>query len=274
MTQDDDLDLLATVLRLVTELERRLPPTVLTVRREQGMADRLAGREGRVHQVTVDAGDGRLLVLDLLAGGFACTATTRVAGVDVARRPLRLTQWLARLDAFLAARVEETAVAEAAAHRVLVTLGSAAPADGLTVRPDTLAADLADLPAHLAGKVPQDVVDTVRRICDELLETHARLPAGTRGDDLVRRLAGDYLPTTLRIYLELPLEWARQHAGFGGRTALDILREQLDILETGARELHRSAFAGDVDRLLANGTFLAERFGAADSDLDLPDHTD
>ena len=273
MTQDDG-ELLDTVLRLVAELERRLPPTVLTVRRDQGVTDRLAGREGALRQVTVDAGDGRLLVLDVVAGGFACTATTRVAGVDVARRPLRLTQWLARLDALLVAREEETAVAEAAAHRVLVTLGSAQSADALTVRPDTFAADLADLPAHLVGKVPSDVVDTVRRICADLAETDARLPGGSRGEDLVRRLAGDYLPTTLRIYLELPAGWAQAHAGFGGRTALDILREQLDILETGARELHRSAFAGDVDRLLANGSFLAERFAAEDSDLSLPDHTD
>lgn len=268
----DDLE--ATVLRMLGELERRLPPTVLQVERDAGMADRFAGRPGRPVRVTVDTGEGRLLVLDLAAGGFACTACTRVAGVDVARRRLRLTQWLARLDAFLAAREEETAVVEAAAHQVLVTLGSAEPADALAVRAPSFADDLAELPAHLDGRVPADVVDTVRRIAAELAETHERLPRDVRAAHLVERVGTDYLPTTLRIYLELPPRWAQHHAGFGGRTALDILREQLDILETGSRELHQAVLAGDADRLLANGSFLADRFGTGDSELHLPEHTD
>jgi hypothetical protein len=267
-------DLESTVVRLLGELERRLPPAVLQVERDARMADRLAGRPGRPVRVTVDTGEGRLLVLDLGGGGIACTACTRVAGVDVARRRLRLTQWLARLEAFLAEREEETAVVEAAAHRVLVTLGSAVPADALAVRASSFADDLAELPAHLTGKVPTDVVETVRRIAAELAGTHARLPPDARPAHLVHRVGTDYLPTTLRIYLELPPRWAQQHPGFGGRTALDILREQLDILETGARELHLAVLAGDADRLVANGSFLAERFGTADSELHLPEHTD
>lgn len=271
---DDEADLAATVLRLVAELEARLPPAVVRVERDPGVGDRLAGRPGPLTSVVVDTGEGRLLVLDAGPRGFACSSATRVGGVVVARRRLRLSAWLARLDAFLAAREEETAIAEAAAQRVLVTLGSAEPSDALTVHADSLDADLADLPAHVDGRVPADVVDAVRRICDELRETHDRLPAGAQHAHLVHRVATDYLPTTLRIYLELPQAWAQQYSGFGGRTALDILREQLDILEIGVRELHRAVLEDDGERLLANGAFLADRFGNADSDLHLPDHTD
>ena len=270
---DDEQDLAEAVLRIVAELEDRLPPSAVRVERDQDLAARLAGRPGAVAGITVDTGGGRLLLLDVAGGGFAASAATLVGGVVVARRRLRLTEWLSRLDVFLAARDEETAVAEAAAQRVLVTLGSADPADALTVRSATLEDDLRDLPARLEGRLPDDVVDSVRRTCAELSEAHARLPVNGREAHLVHRVATDYLPTTLRIFLELPPAWARRHTGFHGRTALDLLREQLDVLEVGARELHEALLAGDGERLVANGAFLAERFGD-DSDLDLPEHTD
>jgi len=85
----------------------------------------------------------------------------------------------------------------------------------------------------------------------------------------VIRTATDYLPSTLQAYAALPPQWAESHRLPDGRTALEALEEQLDVLEQAVTRMHDAAVAADARALLANGAFLADRF--ATSSLDLPD---
>jgi len=83
---------------------------------------------------------------------------------------------------------------------------------------------------------------------------------GGEQEYLVRRAATDYLPRTLRSYLALPAEWARNTPIDGAKTAADLLLAQLAALEQACRGILDAAVAADSAALLANGRFLADRF--------------
>jgi hypothetical protein len=264
--------------RLVAALQTQLPPNTLTVEREPSLQDRWSGTPGPLARVEVHADPTTVLVLELgPLGRCDPLMVQEVSGVVLSRRPVRLADWLVALDAVLRRRREDTSDAEVAAHRILVHLGAAAPADDLVVSDGQLAADLGELPGRIQDRVPPDVADTVARICDTLLEA---LPGTTElpvQSDLLHRIATDYLPTTLRIFLELPPDWTAP--GPGG-SAVDLLRGQLAVLERGVRQIRKAALDADGEQLLAHGAFLADRFRTATPgplDLDtthLPDTVD
>jgi hypothetical protein len=84
---------------------------------------------------------------------------------------------------------------------------------------------------------------------------------------VLQRAAVNYLPTTIEAYLALPTAYARERAIQGEKTPLDVLKEQLEILDTKMDEIAEAVRARDSDRLLANGLFLEDRFGKARPEL-------
>jgi hypothetical protein len=78
----------------------------------------------------------------------------------------------------------------------------------------------------------------------------------------VRQTALDYLPTTLSTYLGLPPAYRRFHAVRDGKTAHDLLLEQLRLLDGKMKEIVANMHSNDAQALLANGRFLEEKFGA------------
>ncbi|MFM8444495.1 MAG: PspC domain-containing protein [Methylococcus sp.] len=76
----------------------------------------------------------------------------------------------------------------------------------------------------------------------------------------VRKIAYDYLPDTLNEYLRLPSGMAESERLHDGKTAEEVLNEQLTLLDTTLHDLARSLFEKDAAGLLVHGRFLKEKF--------------
>lgn len=77
---------------------------------------------------------------------------------------------------------------------------------------------------------------------------------------LIRQTALHYLPQALEAYLALPRIYAERVPVQDGKTAKDVLIEQLRLIEQKMKETSQAMFQNDADRLLANARFLQDRF--------------
>jgi hypothetical protein len=120
-----------------------------------------------------------------------------------------------------------------------------------------------------AARLPEDQraqVERIRLKARGLLAQAARFPAGSRSLHLVERTLAQYLPATIDAYLALPSSAATAPVAPDGRTGLQVLRDQLDLLESRLDEVASDLWQMDVGRLLANERFLEEHFGRRDDD--------
>jgi hypothetical protein len=120
-----------------------------------------------------------------------------------------------------------------------------------------------------AGKLPVEAVVVSRSITDAIRGVIAT--ADDRELDVyavvsIKGIIGDYLPTTLRTYLNLDPALTSK-VGPSGRTPRAALREQLDSLGEAADDLLRAAQAHDVDAMFTQGNFLRTKFSRSDLDL-------
>ena len=125
----------------------------------------------------------------------------------------------------------------------------------------------------VSGRVPADVLAKVQNIQQTILGILPRsgaLPPGSPELIVVERTATDYLPTALESYLNLPRAYATLHPVQDGKTAKQVLLDQLTLLESKMAEVADDVHRNDTDRLLANGRFLEERFGRSALSLDSP----
>ena len=114
------------------------------------------------------------------------------------------------------------------------------------------------LPPPLQAKL-QDIADTIMGI----LPHYAEFPPGSPDLFVVGRTATDYLPSALQAYLNLPRAYAALHKMANGKTADDVLNDQLTLLSSKMGEVADAVHKKDSDALLANGRFLEEKFGAS-----------
>ena len=125
----------------------------------------------------------------------------------------------------------------------------------------------------VSGRVPADVlakVQNIQQIILGILPRSGALPPGSPELFVVERTATDYLPTSLESYLNLPRAYATLHPLQDGKTAKQVLMDQLSLLESKMTEVADDVHRNDTDRLLANGRFLEERFGRSALSLDSP----
>jgi hypothetical protein len=125
---------------------------------------------------------------------------------------------------------------------------------------------------QVSGRVPADVlakVQNIQQIILGILPRTGTLPPGSPELFVVQRTAMDYLPTALESYVNLPRAYATLHPVQDGKTAKQVLLDQLALLESKMNEVADDVHRNDTDRLLANGRFLEERFGG--SALSLPE---
>jgi uncharacterized RDD family membrane protein YckC len=145
------------------------------------------------------------------------------------------------------------------------------PADGFdTVEirralDDVLAAGEGRLPANL-----QAMVDEIRLKILALLPHASSFPLGSRDLFVLQRISTDYLPTSVGAYLALPQREAAASVLLGGRTALQVLGDQLDLLRWKTGEIGETIRQQDSERLLVHGRFLEDSFGRPSGDLTLP----
>jgi hypothetical protein len=138
--------------------------------------------------------------------------------------------------------------------------------------------DLSDLSSALAsqvsavkGKLPDDIyqkVLSIQQTLQAILPKITRLGPGSRDAFIVQKSITDYLPSTLQAYLNLPRAYATLHRMSDGRTAAQVVLDQLTLLDGKLEEVAEAVNKNDTDALLANGRFLEDRFGS--STLKLP----
>jgi hypothetical protein len=125
----------------------------------------------------------------------------------------------------------------------------------------------------LRGRVADDLYAKVQSIQQSILAT-LEVEGGT-GDAvdpnvyLIRQTALTYLPDAFSTYLRLPRVMAERRRVADGRTPHDVLLDQLDLMDRRLADVADDMARHDSDRLLANGRFLAEKFGT--SSLEIPD---
>jgi hypothetical protein len=142
---------------------------------------------------------------------------------------------------------------------------------GTSFDPDSIRRSLQRQLAIANGKLSPDLQAKLQDIADTImgiLPHYAEFPPGSPDLFVVGRTATDYLPSALQAYLNLPRAYATLHKMPNGKTADQVLGDQLTLLGSKMNEVADAVHKKDSDALLANGRFLEEKFGA--SPLALP----
>ena len=142
---------------------------------------------------------------------------------------------------------------------------------GTSFDPDSIRRSLQHTMSTASGKLSPPLQAKLQEIADTItgiLPHYAEFPAGSPDLFVVGRTATDYLPSALQAYLNLPRAYASLHKMPNGKTADEVLGDQLTLLSSKMDEVADAVHKKDSDALLANGRFLEEKFGA--SPLALP----
>ena len=142
--------------------------------------------------------------------------------------------------------------------------------DSFAAQEEVVRRSLADTLTGIHGRVPAEVeqsVASIRQNVVDILSREARLAAHSPELFVVLRTATDYLPTALQTYLRLPAGYATSRRQADGKTAQEILLEQLRLLDREMVDVADAVTKHDLDRLRAHGRFLAGRFGHSELDL-------
>ena len=122
------------------------------------------------------------------------------------------------------------------------------------------------LAAEAQKRFPPEIARLVAEIATDVATVLPRLAAtgvasATFSD--VRSTATTYLPDTLNAYLAVPAAYRNTAPIADGKTARQIVGEQLTVLAAKMKEIAQNTAADDAQALLANGRFLKERFASA-----------
>jgi hypothetical protein len=126
---------------------------------------------------------------------------------------------------------------------------------------------LDDLVARARTRLPGPTLVKVQSIRRTVLEVLPRPAAGV-GDienlHILERTVLDYLPTALGSYYELSPAYAATEVIREGKTAQELLLEQVTLLDDTIREIAEDLNRHASDRLVAHGRFLEDRFAHRD----------
>jgi hypothetical protein len=131
-------------------------------------------------------------------------------------------------------------------------------------------AELDDIERSVKGTVDPRVEQRVHRIAGTIRETLPRadsLGVGSAQAHTLVQTATDYLPDALGSYLKLPRSYAEQRKVSDGKTPLELLCDQLDLLATRMDEVFTAVCQADADALVAHGRFLQDKFARGALDL-------
>jgi hypothetical protein len=121
---------------------------------------------------------------------------------------------------------------------------------------------LNDLVRKVEKRLPPEALAKVKSVQASILSVLPLLAAnsGDQNSYMLRQTALEYLPKALENYLNLPPAFANMHPIRDGKTARQLLVEQLDLLDKEMQELVAAAAANDTQKLLAHGRFLEQKF--------------
>jgi hypothetical protein len=134
---------------------------------------------------------------------------------------------------------------------------------------EMLAEQVGRLVDSVAKGLPREALDilhgiqsTLGELLPRLREMQDRGVISAKDSFTVLETVRRYLPDTLAAYLRLPRLYAQTQTLADGRTATQILLDQLKVLDASLKEVARDAFTGDAEKLITNGQFLRAKFEA------------
>ncbi len=126
---------------------------------------------------------------------------------------------------------------------------------------------LDSLVAQVSPHLTTDMNGHLGNVRTSVSEVLPRL-VGARSHDAdlftVRETVLRYLPETLANYVALPPVFRSTHALKDGKTARQLLADQLALLDAKMREIVANVAGADAQALLANGKFLEMKFQQPD----------
>lgn len=140
------------------------------------------------------------------------------------------------------------------------------------VSADEIRAQLDELVRKIRKRTPPEVLAKVEGIKESIVSILPLLAASNLGDRnvfTIRQTVFEYLPTALENYLSLPPAFANLHPVRDGKTARQLLNEQLEILDREMKEIVVDISANDTQKLLVHGRFLEQKFNQQDFLADL-----
>lgn len=130
-----------------------------------------------------------------------------------------------------------------------------------TLSDEEIVNGLRSLRSRIRKKVLPETLAKVDAIIQLVRELLPRVSQAPQDRHILSQTATDYLPAMLEHYLNLPPTFARFHRLKDGRTAREILLDQLTVLEEQLNEIAGNIAVGDTDKLRAHGRFLESKFG-------------
>ena len=130
-----------------------------------------------------------------------------------------------------------------------------------TVRNTLPRLDLLGLGSYDAYSVVATATDYLPEAIRRTLPRLGLLGLGSYDSYSVVATATDYLPEAIGAYLRLPRDWADSRPLEGGKTALLLLIDQLDLLSSTMEQIYNAANTTDAAALITHGRFLQEKFG-------------
>ena len=136
---------------------------------------------------------------------------------------------------------------------------------------DSMKSALDALVAESNHQLPPDLVKKLDAVVDAIVDLHSAYSAGqmTPHDRfLVERTVDDYLPAALSAYRKIPVAYRSSPLhDADGKTANQVLSDQLDLLRQRMAEVADAAYREDAEALLIHGRFLRSKFGSSSLSL-------
>lgn len=115
-------------------------------------------------------------------------------------------------------------------------------------------------PAIALQEGEREIVGRIRDKAQGLAERAGEFPPESRDLYIVRQVLAAYLPDTIAGYTDLPGRWSQRVVGADGRTALQVLRDALALIEHEVDAIGDRLDRAKTDELLANERFLEGQF--------------
>ncbi|MEP6479810.1 MAG: hypothetical protein ABJB03_10495 [Rhodoglobus sp.] len=122
----------------------------------------------------------------------------------------------------------------------------------------------------MVGRLPEDAAALVGKILENLGEIVGKWDALAGSPDnahTVQAMIGDYLPTSVQGFVNLPRTFALSSRVEGKKTAHDELVDQLTILSTESDRIRTAVYSENLEALRDQGRFLRDKFSKSELDL-------
>ncbi len=110
-----------------------------------------------------------------------------------------------------------------------------------------------------ARKILGETLNRVDSLMPRLKEMEERGAIDAPSRAMLKQTVTRLLPDAIETYLRLPTAYANMNKLHNGKTAREVLEEQLLMLHEHVVSLEENLLSADVNSLLANGHFLQEK---------------